>query len=172
MPIAVNLNSGRPIEGDWAIYGIIDQLIWRVPDSKKPKGIGLFGRVVGAPTDQNLVDFYADGGITFSGMLPHRPDDALGIGLAYTAISSEAHGFDLYLGPAVAEVLAEVCYTVQSRQGRLDCAAGLPIHLAARWRRAGTVGKGDGRERGRVGSANDHRLLIAHHTCPVPLNGG
>ena len=60
MPIAVNLNSGRPIEGDWAIYGIIDQLIWRVPDSKEPKGIGLFGRVIGAPTDQNLVDFYAE----------------------------------------------------------------------------------------------------------------
>ena len=31
-------------------------------------------------------------------MIPHRPDDALGIGLAYTAISSEAHGFDLNSG--------------------------------------------------------------------------
>ena len=120
MPIAVKPNSGRPIEGDWAIYGIIDQLIWRVPDSKEPKGIGLFGRVIGAPTDQNLADFYADGGITFSGMIPHRPDDTLGIGLAYTGISSEAHGFDLNSGLAVArthEVLAEVCYTAQLKPG-------------------------------------------------------
>jgi hypothetical protein len=46
-----------PIESDWATYAIIDQLVWRVPDSKDPKGVGLFGRVIGAPTEQNLVDF-------------------------------------------------------------------------------------------------------------------
>ena len=100
MTIAVTFNSGRPIDSDWAIYGIIDQLIWRVPDSKDPKGIGVFGRVIGAPTDQNLVDFYADGGITFSGMIPQRAEDILGIGFAYTGISSEAHGFDRRCGSA------------------------------------------------------------------------
>ena len=120
MPITVTFNSGRPIDGDWAIYGIIDQLVWRVLDSKDPKGIGVFGRVIGAPTDQNLVDFYADGGVTFSGMIPHRPEDTLGIGSAYTGISSEAHGFDLDSGLPVArtsEVLAEICYTAQLKPG-------------------------------------------------------
>jgi porin len=120
MPIAITFNSGRPIDGDWAIYGIIDQLIWRVPDSKDPKGVGLFGRVIGAPTDQNLVDFYADGGITFSGMIPSRADDILGIGLAYTGISSEAHGFDMDSSLPVArtyEALLEICYTAQVKKG-------------------------------------------------------
>ena len=109
-----------PIESDWAIYGIIDQLVWRVPDSKDPKGIGLFGRVIGAPTEQNLVDFYADGGITFSGMIPHRADDILGIGFAYTGISNDVHGLDVGSGPPSArthEALLEICYTAQLKAG-------------------------------------------------------
>jgi porin len=51
LPIAPMGNPGRPIDGDWAIYGIVDQLIWRLPGSKDPKGVGVFGRVIGAPTD-------------------------------------------------------------------------------------------------------------------------
>ena len=69
LPIAATLNRGRPIDGDWAIYGIIDQLVWRLPGSEDAKGVGLFGRIMGAPSAQNLVDFYAEGGITFSGMI-------------------------------------------------------------------------------------------------------
>ena len=62
----------------------------RCPRSKDPKGVALFGRVVGAPSDRNLIDFYADGGITFSGMIPRRPDDSLAIGVAYTGISDQS----------------------------------------------------------------------------------
>jgi porin len=123
MPIAISFNSGRPINSDWAFYSIIDQLIWRMPDrkiDKRPKGIALFGRIVGAPANQNLVDFYADGGITFNGIIPNRADDALGIGVAYTGISSEAHGFDVDSGLPVArtyEALLEMCYTAQIKKG-------------------------------------------------------
>ncbi len=117
--VAMTFNS-VPIESDWAIYGIIDQRIWRVPDSKDAGGIGLFGRVIGAPTEQNLVDFYADGGITFSGMIPQRADDILGIGFAYTRISNDVHGFDGGAGPPSArthETLLEICYTAHLKSG-------------------------------------------------------
>ncbi len=112
--IAMTFNS-VPIEDDWAIYAIIDQLVWRVPESKDPKGVGLFGRVIGAPTEQNLVDFYADGGITFSGVIPHRANDILGVGFAYT-------GLGLKGTPGVAstrnyEALVEICYTAQLKAG-------------------------------------------------------
>ena len=92
--IAVTGNPGQPLDNDWGFYGIIDQLIWRVPGSGDAKGVALFGRVVSAPSDRNVVDFYADGGITFAGMIPRRPDDSLAIGFAYTGISSDANGFD------------------------------------------------------------------------------
>jgi len=115
--VAVTFDS-VPIKSDWAIYGIIDQLLWRVPGSKDAKGIGLFGRMIGAPTEQNLVDFYADGGVTFSGMIPHRADDILGIGFAYTGISNDVHSLDV--GPPSArahEALLEICYTAQLKVG-------------------------------------------------------
>jgi porin len=118
--IAVVRLPGRPIDGDWGLYGIIDQLVWRVPGSEDPKGVALFGRVVGAPSDQNLIDFYADGGITFFGMIPHRPDDTLGIGVAYTGISNRVTGFDIDSGLPVArnyEALLEICYTMQLASG-------------------------------------------------------
>jgi hypothetical protein len=41
-PIALTFNSGRPINGDWSTS------FWRAPDSRDPKGISLFGRVIGA----------------------------------------------------------------------------------------------------------------------------
>ena len=115
--------TGRPalIHGDnYGFYGIIDQLIWRVPGSEDPKGVGVFARVMGAPSDRNLIDFYADGGVTFSGMIPHRPDDALAIGFAYTGISDDAGAFDVDSGLAIArnyEALLEICYTFQIKEG-------------------------------------------------------
>jgi porin len=120
LPIAITLNRGRPIDGDWAIYGIIDQLVWRVPGSEDAKGVGLFGRIMGAPSAQNLVGFYAEAGITFSGMIPHRADDSLGIGFAYTGISDRVHGFDIDSGLPVArtsEAVLEICYTAQLKPG-------------------------------------------------------
>jgi porin len=75
---------------------------------------------MGAPSDQNLIDFYTDGGITFTGMIPRRPDDALAIGFAYTGVSHQVHGFDLDSGLPVArtyEALLEICYTMQLKRG-------------------------------------------------------
>jgi porin len=113
--VATTFNS-VPIDSDWAIYGIVDQLVWRVPDSRDPKGVGLFARVIGGPTEQNLVDFYADGGVTFRGMIPQRADDRLAIGLAYTGLSHEAHGIDRDSGRPH-EALLEICYTARLNPG-------------------------------------------------------
>ena len=39
-----------------------------------PQGVAIFARFMGAPSDRNLVDFYFDGGFTFTGMIPGRPE--------------------------------------------------------------------------------------------------
>lgn len=119
--IAVTGNEGRPLDHDWGLYGIIDQLVWRVPGSEDPKGVGIFARVMGAPDDRNLVDVYFDGGVTFTGMLFRgRLDDALAIGFAYTNISNQVTAFDVDLGepaPRNYEALVEICYTYQINGG-------------------------------------------------------
>ena len=72
------------------------------------------------PTDRNLIDFYADGGLTFTGMIPGRADDALAVGFAYTNISNRVSAADVDFGEPVArnyEALIEVCYTYQINPG-------------------------------------------------------
>jgi len=72
------------------------------------------------PTEENLIDFYTDGGIIFSGMFPHRPEDILAAGFAYTGISNQVHGLDGSQGlPSDRnfEALVEICYTAQLKTG-------------------------------------------------------
>jgi porin len=120
MPIAVTGNTGRPLDDNWGFYAVIDQLVWRVPATEDIKGVGLFTRLIGAPSDRNLVDFYAEAGITFTGMIPHRENDSLAVGFAYAGISDEVHGFDLDSGLPIGrnyESLIEICYTAEIRRG-------------------------------------------------------
>ena len=70
--------------------------------------------------DRNLIDFYADGGVTFTGMIPGRPDDAFAVGFAYTNISDRVSAFDVDFGEPVPrnyEALIEICYTYQINPG-------------------------------------------------------
>jgi porin len=118
--IAITGNPGKPLENDHALYIIMDQLLWRVPGSEDAEGVGMFFRVAGAPEDRNLVDFYFDGGFTFTGMIPGRPDDAFAIGFAYTSISDTVSAFDVDSGEPVArsyESLIELAYTIQINPG-------------------------------------------------------
>ncbi|HKQ54859.1 MAG TPA: carbohydrate porin [Methyloceanibacter sp.] len=118
--IAVSGNSGAPLNHNWGLYAIVDQLIWRVPGSQDAQGVGIFARFIGAPEDRNLIDFYFDGGVTFSGMFRARPDDSLAIGFAYTNISDRVSAFDVDFGEPVArsyEALIEVSYTYQVKPG-------------------------------------------------------
>jgi porin len=94
-------------------------LVRRVPDSKDPKGRRSI-RPSNRSANEVLVDVYADGGVTFSGMIPHRAEDTLAIGFAYTGISNDVHGFDV--GPGLPrarshEALLEICYTAQLKSG-------------------------------------------------------
>ena len=118
--IAVTGEPGKPLDNDWGLYGIIDQLIWRVPGSEDPQGVALFARVIGAPEDRNLIDWYFDGGLTFTGFFRNRPGDALAIGFAYTNISNQVTAFDVDFGEPVArnyEALIEICYTFEIKPG-------------------------------------------------------
>jgi porin len=99
-------------EDTYGLYGIIDQMIYQVSEGK---GIAVFGRVIGAPEDVNLVDLYWEAGVTFTGMFG-RPDDVLGIGFAHTGISDDASAAQVADGETVIfdyEALIEVSYTAQ-----------------------------------------------------------
>lgn len=90
--IAITGGTPRVLDSDHGFYAVVDQTLWRVPGTEK--GVAAFARVATSPSDQNLVSLYLDGGFTFSGIVPSRPDDVLGIGAAYTRISKSARGAD------------------------------------------------------------------------------
>jgi porin len=107
-------------DSSYAIYGVINQTIYRLPDQSNGKGISVFARVVGSPSDRNPINAYADGGIVFTGMIARRPNDVFGIGVAYTGISDDASTFERDDGLSVIgnhEVLLEMSYTAELRPG-------------------------------------------------------
>ena len=79
--------------GNYGFYLIADQMLWRRAGTAD-EGLGAFLRLSGSPADRNLVDLYADGGLTFKGLLPGRADDVLGLGAAFARMSNAAGQFD------------------------------------------------------------------------------
>lgn len=85
-PAASPLNH----RGDWGLYGVIDQMLWR--GNQKDASVFLRGGV--SPSDRNLVAWYVDGGIGFNGLIPSRPNDTLTFGVGHSSISGDAANLD------------------------------------------------------------------------------
>ena len=89
------VSGGPPLQhaGNFGVYGIIDQMLWRVP-AGGDRGLSFFLRASAAPSDRNPIDLYADGGLTFKGLLESRQDDIVGLGVAFGRISPRAAAHD------------------------------------------------------------------------------
>ena len=105
--------------GNWSAYAVADQLVWRRGDTKD-QGVGVFMRVMGAPGDRNLINFYAEGGVTFKGAFADRPADTAGIAVGYARISDTAakHDSDIRLQDGTTpirrhETVLELAYQAQ-----------------------------------------------------------
>jgi len=88
--------SGLParLRSNFGLYAVVEHMVWRFSGPQEERGIGVFGRVSGSPRDRNLIDVYADGGVSCSGPLAQRPHDKIGLGVAYARISSQARDLD------------------------------------------------------------------------------
>jgi porin len=96
LSLADPASSGMPrrLRGNDGIYGVIDQQIYRPPGGNADSGVAVFSRISASPSDRNPIQFYLDGGIVFSGMLPGRPDDKFGATFLYSSISDRARALD------------------------------------------------------------------------------
>lgn len=86
VPIAYN--------GDFAVYGVVDQMLWRLPGDDPKQGVAVFARAAGSPADRNLMDFYADAGVNLIGVLTQRPKNSFGVAAAFSRISPSVAAFD------------------------------------------------------------------------------
>jgi porin len=87
--------SGEPLmrRGNRGIFAVYEQRLLTSTISRD-KGIGIFARVSASPSDRNLISFYLDGGLQWSGFSEARPDDRIGIAMTYARISDGARGLD------------------------------------------------------------------------------
>jgi porin len=124
--IANPFSSGMPanLSGNFAIYSVFEQKIYRV-GGDDDRGIGIFARVLSSPSDRNLIDRYADGGIELIGLSDARPKDKFGIAAGYAHVSSRARALDMdfqqLMGPnwplRRSETLVTAVYQYEVRAG-------------------------------------------------------
>jgi porin len=81
-------------KGNFGLYSIIDQQIYRPAGGDNQSGISVYNRTSLSPNDRNLVNFYTDGGIVFSGLIPGRPNDKFGGGFIYSRFSKSVRNYD------------------------------------------------------------------------------
>jgi len=74
--------------GEYGIYAIVDQQLWRLPGGGPTDGISVFTRVGMAPSDRSQIDLQIDGGVVFAGLIPQRPKDSFGASVIYSRFSS------------------------------------------------------------------------------------
>ena len=96
MLLASPATSGVPLmhRGDYGVYGVIDQQLYRPKGGDGDSGISIFNRSAFSPSDRNPVSFEIDSGVVFNGMIPKRPDDSFGASVIYARASNSLRGFD------------------------------------------------------------------------------
>lgn len=83
--------TARQRGGNYGVYFLADQTLWRENDQDDLARQGLVGffRVATAPKDRNLAQFGVDGGLVYKGLIPHRDWDTLAIAGSYLEISDD-----------------------------------------------------------------------------------
>jgi porin len=77
--------------GDYAIYAVADQMIWRSEDPDR--NINAFIRPMFTPLqDRNLISFSVNAGVTMHEPILGRDDDTAGLGMGIAQVSSSAAG--------------------------------------------------------------------------------
>ena len=105
--------------GNFSIYAVVDQAVWRDPAGSR--SIGIFARVMGAPGDRNPIDLSVNAGINVKAPLPGRENDSFGIGYGLAHVSPRLAALDRdaasFTGTPYpvrsAEHFAELTYQVQ-----------------------------------------------------------
>lgn len=89
------VNNATPlsVHGDWGLFGVAEGMLYRVPGTTD-QGLAAFLRLAASPPAQNLIDRYADAGVTYEGLIPGRANDVIGLAFAYSHISPSAQAAD------------------------------------------------------------------------------
>lgn len=109
-------SNGNPImhHGNYSIYAVMDQTVWQ-SSADSSRNLNVFARIMGAPADQNLIEFSFNGGITLAAPIPGRDSDQAGIDFGLGKVSSRVADLDRDEGLPMqgTEGLIELTYQAQ-----------------------------------------------------------
>jgi porin len=92
--------------GNWGLYLLLDQIVYREGPAGSGQGLALFGAFVAAPDQSiNTMPFFAAAGAVYRGALPGRDKDALAAVAYYGAFSRDLRGQN-------SETVLELTYTL------------------------------------------------------------
>jgi porin len=87
-------STGHPLQvrGNYGLYLAAEQQLWRKAssDARSGQGPGMFARLGACPSDRNALEFYAEGGVVYTGLLPGRDADVCGLAIVYGQMSRDA----------------------------------------------------------------------------------
>jgi porin len=85
--------SPKKYDGNYGVYLLADQVLWRENGKDDPaqQGLNGFFRVAWAPADRNLASWGIDGGLVYKGLIPTRDWDTLALAGSYLRISDDLH---------------------------------------------------------------------------------
>jgi len=96
LPLANPASEGIPLThpGDFGLYAVADQMIYRWSDDPD-RNISVFARPVVAPQqDRNYLVFNLQAGVTAHGLIKGRNDDVFGVGVTYAQVSERVTAQD------------------------------------------------------------------------------
>ncbi len=77
----LQFRTGQMRGGNWLLYGMGQQRLLPRPEgaTNAHQGLWAFLALTYAPPNKNMVEYFADAGLLYFGLIPHRPDDELGL---------------------------------------------------------------------------------------------
>lgn len=135
LPVTYQLAAPGNVQYSTGFYAVADQAIYRPshaatsvpsfpagsgsidqqPDTGSPQGLNAFGRIGFTPQPDNPMSLFVDSGLVYTGLIPTRKADRLGLALAYGQVSSGYRGLasqDELPGPGY-EAVSELTYSIQ-----------------------------------------------------------
>ena len=113
---SLGANGGEPRmdRGNWMVYGIVDQMLWR-PSLQSARSVGVFARATGNNGDRNMISFAVDAGVNLKAPFKGRDNDTVGVGWGLGRATYGLRNYDRTGGshPQGTENHLEVTYQAQ-----------------------------------------------------------
>ena len=108
-PPGVLFGIPKSYRGNWSLYATADQLVYR-PKDDEANGLALTARVLGAPSDRNLITLGLQAGLIYKGPF-ERANDEAGLGIEVAQVSRRVRQ-----GEQAAVIASGIAMPIQSRE--------------------------------------------------------